>query len=46
MMPHRIINQLRINYKEAGAGDAILFLHGLGSCAQDWLLQMPVLEAV
>jgi len=42
MMPHRIINQLRINYKESGAGDAILFLHGLGSCAQDWLLQMSV----
>ena len=42
MMPHRIINQLRTHYEESGAGDAILFLHGLGSCAQDWLLQMPV----
>ena len=41
-MPEAIINQLRIHFEESGAGDALLFLHGLGSCGQDWLLQMPV----
>jgi pimeloyl-ACP methyl ester carboxylesterase len=42
-MSETTINQLRIHYEESGSGEAILFLHGLGSCAQDWLLQMPVL---
>jgi 3-oxoadipate enol-lactonase len=41
-MPEAIINQLRIHFEESSAGDALLFLHGLGSCGQDWLLQMPV----
>lgn len=36
------VNHLRIHFVEAGAGSTILFLHGLGSCGQDWLLQMPV----
>jgi pimeloyl-ACP methyl ester carboxylesterase len=40
-MPDLTINQLRIHFEEAGAGSAILFLHGLGSCGQDWLLQFP-----
>lgn len=41
-MPETIIHHLSIHYQESGSGDAIVLLHGLGSCAQDWLLQMPV----
>jgi 3-oxoadipate enol-lactonase len=41
-MPDTTINQIRIHYEESGRGEAILFLHGLGSCGQDWLLQTPV----
>ena len=41
-MPDTTINQIRIHYEESGSGDAILFLHGLGSCGQDWMLQTPV----
>jgi len=37
-----VVNHLRIHFVEAGAGSTILFLHGLGSCGQDWLLQMHV----
>jgi pimeloyl-ACP methyl ester carboxylesterase len=44
-MPETTINELCINYEEAGAGSAILLLHGLGSRGQDWLLQMPVFAA-
>ena len=40
-MPETVINHLRFHFKESGAGDALLFLHGLGSCGQDWLLQTP-----
>jgi 3-oxoadipate enol-lactonase len=41
-MPDITINHLRIHFEESGSGDALLFLHGLGSCGQDWLLQTPV----
>jgi 3-oxoadipate enol-lactonase len=41
-MPTATIHQVRIHYEQAGSGEAILFLHGLGSCGQDWQLQMPV----
>ena len=44
-MPEIVINQLRIHYEESGSGEAILLLHGLGSCGQDWMLQTPVLES-
>jgi 3-oxoadipate enol-lactonase len=40
-MPDITINHLRIHFEESGSGDALLFLHGLGSCGQDWLLQTP-----
>ena len=43
-MPQITINQLQIHYEEAGSGAAILFLHGLGSCGQDWMLQVPVFQ--
>lgn len=43
-MPEITIGPFRIHFHEAGSGDAILLLHGLGSCGQDWLLQMPLLS--
>ncbi len=43
-MPEITIGRCRIHFHEAGSGDAILLLHGLGSCGQDWLLQMPILS--
>jgi 3-oxoadipate enol-lactonase len=43
-MPQITINQLQIHYKESGSGEAVLFLHGLGSCGQDWMLQTPAFE--
>ena len=42
-MPDIAISRHRLHFEQAGAGDALVFLHGLGSCGQDWLLQMPVL---
>jgi 3-oxoadipate enol-lactonase len=43
-VPVTTINQLQIHYQESGSGEAILFLHGLGSCGQDWILQFPAFE--
>lgn len=42
-MPDIAVNRYRLHFEQDGTGDAIVFLHGLGSCGQDWLLQMPVL---
>ena len=41
-MPDITIKHSRVHFEESGSGDALLFLHGLGSCGQDWLLQTPV----
>ena len=41
-MPETVINHVRFHFEESGSGDVLLFLHGLGSCSQDWPLQMPV----
>ena len=43
-MPETTINRVQIHYQESGSGEAILFLHGLGSCGQDWMLQVPAFE--
>jgi 3-oxoadipate enol-lactonase len=43
-MPDITLSHLRIHYEESGSGDVVLFLHGLGSCGQDWMLQTPVFE--
>jgi 3-oxoadipate enol-lactonase len=40
-MPDITIKHSRIHFEESGSGDALLFLHGLGSCGQDWVLQVP-----
>ena len=41
-MPYQHANGIRMRYEEWGEGKAtLLLLHGLGSCADDWLLQLP-----
>jgi pimeloyl-ACP methyl ester carboxylesterase len=34
------INGIDIHYSEAGSGQALLFLHGSGSCAENWHRQL------
>jgi pimeloyl-ACP methyl ester carboxylesterase len=46
-MPFAAINGIQLRYEAHGAGAdrrgaPVLFLHGLGSCADDWALQVPV----
>jgi pimeloyl-ACP methyl ester carboxylesterase len=41
-MPIFQINALNLHMLEAGHGQPVLFLHGLGACGEDWLLQTPV----
>lgn len=35
-MPIVTLPNLRMSYQEAGSGEPIVLLHGLGSCARDW----------
>lgn len=35
------VDGARINYAEIGGGPAIIFVHGLGGCWQNWLENMP-----
>lgn len=35
------INGFQMRYQSTGAGTPVVFLHGLGSSADDWLLQVP-----
>lgn len=44
-MPSATANGLSIHYVEEGEGVPLLLLHGLGSSAADWLLQMPAFSA-
>jgi len=39
-----LIDDLKINYKIAGEGPAILILHGWGSCAKNWYRVQKLLE--
>ena len=42
-MPHLPVNGLNLHYDLAGQADPpVIFLHGLGSSAADWALQIPV----
>ena len=43
-MPFLPINHLNLHYEIAGEHNAptVVFLHGMGSAADDWLLQVPV----
>ena len=38
-MPAITINGINLYYEEQGAGEPVLFIHGLGSSGQDWELQ-------
>jgi pimeloyl-ACP methyl ester carboxylesterase len=42
-MPYQTVDGLRIHYRIEGAGPAVVLLHGMGSCADDWMLQFPAL---
>lgn len=40
-MPTLLVNGFSINYHLTGSGTPVVFLHGLGSSAADWALQVP-----
>lgn len=40
-MPTVRIDGIDLAYSVAGGGEPVLFLHGLGSCSEDWALQVP-----
>ena len=44
-MPHIQLPQISLYYEIHGAGEPILFLHGLGSSTQDWEFQRDVFAA-
>jgi pimeloyl-ACP methyl ester carboxylesterase len=41
-MPFAVVNGIQLRYESQGAGAPVVFLHGLGSSAADWALQVPV----
>lgn len=41
-MPRHHIGDIDLYYEIAGAGQPLLFIHGLGSGARDWEFQVPV----
>ena len=44
-MPYVQVDGLRLHYLVQGFGPAVVLIHGLGSCAEDWsLLQAPTLS--
>jgi 3-oxoadipate enol-lactonase len=43
LMPCVAVSSAEIYYQEAGTGDPLVLLHGLGSSSDDWLFQTPVL---
>lgn len=44
-MPYVLVDGLRLHYLAQGFGPAVVLIHGLGSCAEDWsLLQTPTLS--
>ena len=44
-MPFANLNGIQLRYETYGSGTPVVFLHGLGSSADDWALQVPVLAA-
>lgn len=39
---HRVeLPGVEVNYAEMGAGEAVLFIHGLGGCWRNWLENLP-----
>lgn len=41
-MPFFVCDDLQLRYETQGTGTPVVFLHGLGSGADDWALQVPV----
>ena len=35
------VNGIALHYQEAGTGEPLLLLHGLGSRSDDWEMQLP-----
>lgn len=44
-MPVVTLPNLRMSYQEAGSGEPVVLLHGLGSSSRDWEDQIPALAA-
>jgi len=44
-MPTLRTNGIDLSYETRGQGEAVLFLHGLGSRSEDWQLQVPAFAA-
>lgn len=45
-MPFAEVNGIRLRYETWGVGAApVVFIHGLGSCAEDWFMQLPAFAA-
>lgn len=40
-MPKQRINNIELHYEVSGAGEPVLFIHGLGSSVNDWEMQVP-----
>lgn len=40
-MPFVYVNSIRLRYESWGDGPPVVLLHGLGSCADDWVFQLP-----
>lgn len=40
-MPTVRSNGVTLNYEMEGTGEPLVLLHGLGSCREDWLMQVP-----
>ena len=42
-MPYLTVNGLQTYFEMGGSGPTVVLIHGLGSCADDWVPQVPVL---
>ena len=40
-MTKATVNTIELYYETAGSGETVLFIHGLGSSARDWEMQIP-----
>jgi len=40
-MPKINVNDIELDYEDTGRGNALVFLHGLGSTKEDWAAQVP-----
>lgn len=40
-MPRIPVQDIWLHYEETGAGEPLLFIHGLGSSGRDWEMQIP-----